>query len=290
MSRLQLLFDQFKAYHLDNLEINFSLGPVSEKLNESTVIDQIFQIKQDEFLLNCNDCRLFISKGTHLTVDYLQNLNTTQDWIQGLATAILLMQRGHLVLHGNAFSYGQRAFILAGDSESGKSSLAASFHQRGALFQSDELSCFKNDSAKLLPGFPFLRLWPETISSLKLNELQTRTLWDKENKLALDTSTQRYNDVLKADYLIFLSCEHDCQKVSLEKLCGLSKLEYFLKSLYRPEFLEIMDPDQHYMKQVSSLINEIDIYLLKRPRDKNTLTESTDLIEKILVQSDPSSH
>lgn len=89
-------------------------------------------------------------------------------YLLGWVMAILLRQRGMLMLHASAVAVRGGAILFFGPSGKGKSTTAAAFIQRGAALLADDYAAirFDNDSERercvLLPGFPRLRLTDES--------------------------------------------------------------------------------------------------------------------------------
>ena len=90
----------------------------------------------------------------------------------GPALAALLHQRGLLVLHGSALKMNGEGVAFLGGKGWGKSTLAAYMHSRGHMFLADDLVALGARSAEpvqLVPGFPHLKLWPNSAIYLQLD-------------------------------------------------------------------------------------------------------------------------
>jgi hypothetical protein len=80
--------------------------------------------------------------------------------LAGSALAIALFQRGHLVLHASAVSFGSQVAAFAGPSGTGKSTLAAACVARGARLVTDDVVCLEPSTMPPLvrPAYPGMRL------------------------------------------------------------------------------------------------------------------------------------
>ena len=89
-------------------------------------------------------------------------------FILGPALAMLLHQRGLLVLHATTVSIADRAVIFLGESGGGKSTMAAVFSSLGHALVSDDVTAVSIGEADpcALPGFPQLKLLPDALLSL----------------------------------------------------------------------------------------------------------------------------
>ncbi len=89
----------------------------------------------------------------------------------GPALAVLLHQRGLLVLHASAAALtsdgSHRAVAFMGDKGAGKSTTAAAMCARGHGLIADDLVAVDLSGAvpHVWPGFPHLKLWPEAAAS-----------------------------------------------------------------------------------------------------------------------------
>src|SRR5439155_11302653 len=85
----------------------------------------------------------------------------------GPVLAVLLHQRGRLVLHGSAVVLCGAAVGVLGASGWGKSTLAGLLHRRGHRFITDDVVAVDVEHGRTVaPGIPELRLWPDTAAAL----------------------------------------------------------------------------------------------------------------------------
>jgi hypothetical protein len=103
----------------------------------------------------------------------------------GPVLALLLEQRGFVVLHGSCVDLGGRAVTFLGASGSGKSTIAASLRSAGHALLSDGMTvvdCAETEPFAL-PGPPHLKLWPDAVNSLGSQQSQTRPVAPQAAKL-----------------------------------------------------------------------------------------------------------
>ena len=89
-------------------------------------------------------------------------------FLLGTALGILLHQRGLAVIHASAVAKGDQALLLVGKKGAGKSSLAGAFYATGHRLLSDDLGVVDLDKTPpmVLPGFPHIKLWPDSAAEL----------------------------------------------------------------------------------------------------------------------------
>jgi hypothetical protein len=86
----------------------------------------------------------------------------------GIVLAVLLHQRGLLVLHASAVALGGRAVVFLGEKGQGKSTIAAALYGHGHAFLADDLVALDDAQGFVVqPGYAQIKLWPEAaVSSL----------------------------------------------------------------------------------------------------------------------------
>jgi hypothetical protein len=89
-------------------------------------------------------------------------------FLLGPVLAVLLRQRGLLVLHAAAVELNGGAVVFLGGSGWGKSTLAAALHQRGHALVTDDVAAVDVRAAGplVLSGVPQLKLWPDAIAAV----------------------------------------------------------------------------------------------------------------------------
>lgn len=94
-----------------------------------------------------------------------QDLRT---FLLGSAVGALLIQRGKLVLHGNALEKGGQAIVCLGHSGAGKSTLAYALMQQGWRLLADDLVAITPEGL-VLPGIPRIKLWHDAATAFGLD-------------------------------------------------------------------------------------------------------------------------
>ncbi len=131
-----------------------------------------------------------VSNGTH--IDILSSPNTAQetwtDVILNDAMAVLLNQRGALVLHASAVAVDGQAVIFAAESGFGKSTTAAALSRRGHPVLSDDKAALVVDPASqrvmIYPNAPRLKLLPESYRAVGGDEAGAQPVYDGSQKFA----------------------------------------------------------------------------------------------------------
>jgi hypothetical protein len=89
-------------------------------------------------------------------------------FLVGPVLGIVLTQRGLMALHASAVELAGQALAFLGTTGAGKSTVAGMLHRGGHAVLADDITAVRldGDRALVVPGFPQLKLWPETITGL----------------------------------------------------------------------------------------------------------------------------
>jgi hypothetical protein len=117
--------------------------------------------------------RFVCEQGTRITVSPLPDAEpeAVRLFLLGTALGALMVQRGHLVLHGNAFRVGDACAVVLGHSGAGKSTLAAEMHRRGHDVLSDDVVPIDAEG-RALAGSPRLKLWQDALDRIGLDSAE----------------------------------------------------------------------------------------------------------------------
>lgn len=175
---------QLTAGHADGADVVVRLGEVHAPTAAATALPHGLWIEGERIGIDVPDVGRFLCEaGTRITVDPLPGTETdvVRLFLLGSAFGALLVQRGHLVLHGNAFRVGDACAVVVGHSGAGKSTLAAEMHRRGHDVLSDDVVPV-DDVGRALPGWPRLKLWADALDRLGLPTDDLRRVRDTHAK------------------------------------------------------------------------------------------------------------
>lgn len=95
----------------------------------------------------------------------------------GPVMALLLHQRGLLILHASAIAIGGRSVVFLGDKGAGKSTTAGAMIRAGHLLLTDDVVALDlSDPARpmILPGFPQLKLAADAADAIRIEQAEVR--------------------------------------------------------------------------------------------------------------------
>jgi hypothetical protein len=115
-----------------------------------------------EFVLDLRVGRIWARWPEPLT------LEDTATYLLGPILGYWLRLQGTPCLHASAVAVDSRAIGLLGPAGAGKSTAAAAFSRRGIPVLSDDVVAIREQGERFMvsPGYPRLRLWPESVRDL----------------------------------------------------------------------------------------------------------------------------
>jgi hypothetical protein len=151
-------------------------------------VDGAYQVERDAIYCFWREAGIFLVHGGREIIiepgPEIEKL-VLQPFITGPLLALLLHQRGLLILHASAVEVDGAAIAFLGDKGWGKSTTAASMLMRQHRLIADDVAALdiKDDgSIQVLPAFPQIKLLPHACNSLGIDPEETPRLHPKIDK------------------------------------------------------------------------------------------------------------
>lgn len=204
--------------------------------------------------------------------------------IWGSAIAILLQQRGYLVLHASCVAIADTAIAFLGASGAGKSTLASAFHRQGYPVLTDDVLAirFQNAQPIVYPGIDLIKLLPDAAIALGENPEHLSVLHASNPKLIQRTSIPFPEEeyVLRKLYLLGIGQQ--------QRIVALSGSEALLSLIYHSRELKLLKAQalqaQHF-NLCSQLAKSIPLSRLERKKSLDELPHIIHQIEQDLMLS-----
>lgn len=205
-------------------------------------------------------------------------------YLVGTVMAILLYQRQFLVLHGSVIEIDGEAVIFLGNSGDGKSSTAAALHAAGYRLINDDVApvTIGDGAASLQPGFPQIKMSPETANALGYDFDSLPLIHPQETKRGYrpQHNFSRSPLTIKRIYVL----DYGTEFASTPIAPSLATMELSRHS--RPTTLYQRGDALHFF-QCANLVKEQTIYRLQRPKDLKLLPKIADFVSQDLLQNQP---
>lgn len=267
-------------------DVIISLGSVDRPPSEAATRGSRFHAIGGEVRLFYDKVGTFLVREGHEIV--AQPLPGVEEqvlrlFILGPAFAVLLHQRGRLVLHASAVAVDSGAVVFLGGPGWGKSTMAAALYARGHGIVADDVVAVDLNGAKgplVFPAFPQLKLWPEaTVSLGDVSETLPR-LHPRLEKRACAV-TRRFSQAplpLSHIYVLEEGTDH-----LIEPIGNQDALVELVRHSYAVRLLQPVNASLHFL-QCANLANRLHVRRLKRPRSLPALPALARLVEEDLAQ------
>jgi len=201
-------------------------------------------------------------------------------FVLGPVLAMLLRQRGYLLLHASAVAVDDEAVLFLGSAGWGKSTMAAALHARGHRFVTDDVAALRvgGSSPVLFPGFPQLKLWPEALVSLGDDPENLPRCGPYFEKRARPVA-HNFSSTPLPTKRIYVLDEGDTPEIlplgPQEALAELARHTYVAMDI---------GSASHFRKCVD-LVNAVTVCSLRRPKSLWQLPRIAQLVEADLIRS-----
>lgn len=264
-------------------DVVIAYGEAPNALTDPLIKGIRYQAAPGEFLLRVdNVARFYVQDGNRITI--MPENGASEDdiliFLMGSAFGALLHQRNILVLHGSAIAVNGQSVAFCGPSGIGKSTIAAGFHQRGYPFLADDLCAVTmcNGHPAVIPGFPRLKLWADTLKKLDTSKDQLKSVrWGVDlEKYFLPVDFALHTPApLQA---VFILKSTNLNKLEFTPLLGAEKIDPLIENTYRMRFLHGLGGKKDHFKQCAAVAAKAEVCRVVRPDKGFLLDELMDLV------------
>ncbi|MDH0895945.1 MULTISPECIES: hypothetical protein [unclassified Pseudomonas] len=209
--------------------------------------------------------RFLVREGRELIIEPEpgSDADSIRVFLLGSALGALLLQRGQLVLHGNAVRVGDHCMVCLGRSGVGKSSLAAGFFQRGHALLADDVVSVDADG-RVSPGIPRIKLWRDTAEHLDIDIRPLPRIRPALEKYSYPVDRQFAQAPLPVRWIYVLGSDHT-QQVRVEPVPGMRRLAPLLANSYRPPMIEGLQMKPRHLQLCGQLACRVHLAQVTRP-------------------------
>ncbi len=269
-----------------------SFGSVPPNLNNPDAVGGVYQFKGQQFILRIEHVgRYLIENGDKITIEKFPKASDRETilFLWASAVAVLLHQRGKLIVHGSSIMHGENAIIFSGSSGSGKSTIASTFAtHKGAMIISDDISAISIDPFGIpvvLPGYPLVKLWRDSSDKLGMEWDDSRLIRDKVNKMMVNINDKFVHHAVPLRQFYLLSYKNN-GPVAINEVNGYKKLELLTGKIFRKNFLKKQESGTFdIFTEASKILPKIRICTLERQHGIGRVDETIEMIEQDLLQS-----
>lgn len=196
-------------------------------------------------------------------------------FLLGTMMGAVMMQRGHLVLHGNAFRIGDDCAVVVGSSGAGKSTLAAEFARRGLDVLSDDVVPV-DENGMALTGYPRIKLWDDALERLGVPTEGLARIHTSHEKFQLPLERTRTAPARLR--WIYVLERHAGPNLELAPVRGSLSFSLLHEHTYRNELIHGAEPVAQHLQQCARLVAAARITRVTRPAATMTAEATADAI------------
>ena len=265
-------------------DVTIRLGRIDRTKSNTTGLDICLRSCAEEVCLYWEGVGGFlIQHGCEIIIDPAPGVEegVLRHFILGPTLAVLLHQRGLLVLHASTIAVNGTAIAFLGESGQGKSTLAAAFYTRGHSIVTDDVTAIQVDGEihSVLPGFPQLKLLPGAAASLRGVPKTLPQLHSQSKKRVLRV-TRDFSLVSLPIRRIYVLAEGQSQKI--EVLQPQEAFKELVRHSYVVHLLEATGSTSTHLCQCVSLASRLSICRLERQRSLSALPILARIVEEDL--------
>lgn len=218
-----------------------------------------------------------IREGREILVDEAPGADplAVRLFLLGTVMGALMMQRGHLVLHGNAFRVGDACAVVVGRSGAGKSTLAAELLRRGHDVLADDVVPVDADGLAL-PGYPRIKLWVDAVTRLGLDSTGLERVATAVDKFQLPI-VRRWSDPLPLRWIYVLE-RHEGADLQITPATGMETFGLLHEHTYRHELVHGDEAVRDHLRLCSRLMAHASVSRVTRPVETMTAEATADAI------------
>jgi len=240
-----------------------------------------FKMTEKSVYLIWNDIEICeISHGKKIVVNPSTGIeeNFLRALILGPAFGILLHQWGRLVIHASAVNINEGAVAFMGFNRIGKSTTTMAFNYYGHPLVTDDVLSVEFDENGIpivFPGFPRIKLWPESIE-LFCDELETFPRIHSESKKRSCFIGDFSTDILplKRIYVIEKS-----EKRGIDKLKPQESLIELLRNSYCANIFKNSEQSTN-LAQYADIVKKVPILRLNVEDSLENIFELVKIVER----------
>ena len=269
-----------------NPDVVVRLGPVSGGSYPIAAATPLRWARAGDICLSYDGVATYhVTGGSELVIDTHSGADeaVVRLFLLGPVLAVLLHQRGLLVLHASCVSVGDLAVAFVGEKGEGKSTMAAALHARGdPLVADDYVAVDLTDPTRptVQPGYPQLRLAPEVAEHLgarpdKLPRLHP----DFEKRARRIEGPFGLGPVPLARVFVLETGDRE----SIEPLRAQQRFIELVRHSYLAPLLRDTGESSAHFRQVAALAGSTPILRLQRRRQLERLVSIAALISRNLA-------
>ena len=265
----------------EEVDVQVVDGIVPTRLEDASISGKYWQVAPGRVLLYAPACvgRFLVENGTQVTLQRAPDAQEDVLAVQFLdaAMAMVLMQRGYVVLHANAAVTPTGAVAISGESGAGKTTALSALLARGCTMLTDDITALRkrvDGVVEVIPGMPHLHMCADAADNLGHDLTGLPVYPWRRMKSVVPTGIHMAEAAapLRAIYILNV---HDGDELKVQRMQGTEKFAKIVQCLYGP--LLVGQQPMHF-PLLSAIAQQADVFILHRPASRWAVDELVDLV------------
>jgi len=194
----------------------------------------------------------------------------------------LIAQRGCLLLHGSLVLTAEgHTCVILGDSGMGKSTLAGAYEHFGGIALTDDCVVldFDDGEVRAIPSYPGLRLWPDSLSALFVDQESLPVAhYSEKQRLARPDTGARMS--ARIDSILVLHDPGDCTAIRIDPLPPQSACMALIGNAFQLDMGDHLNVSR-LLRLAADASHRIPVLALSYPRDYAALPRVVEHIRSL---------
>jgi hypothetical protein len=267
------------------VDVAVNLGAVPDAQSSAVGTEPFQQITPDTALFHFPEVASYLVKcGKQITITPAKNAdeNRIRLFLLGTAAAMLLHQRGILPLHASGIRTAKGAVLFTGHSGFGKSTLMATFLDRGYPMLTDDLAAITLDANQqplVFPGFPHLKLWADSAEKLNKPITGQQRIQLEFDKYSVPVTTSFDNKPLPL-HSVYVLTSNNAARMYLRPLPAAGRFNAILDHTWQKLTLKQMNRHADHFRLAATIAKKVHMQRVFRPEKPFLPHALADLIEQ----------
>lgn len=283
----QLELPELEVHYFKQEDVRIVFGSNPNRLSQIIAEGVLYQANRNQFLLSIEGISSFLVKqGTIITIDKEENtaMSDIRLFLLGPVIGAILLQRKMLPLHGSSVEKNGSSTIICGRSGAGKSTLAALLIKRGFSLLADDISLVKNmdNISRVIPGITQIKLWQDVVQILYSDYSHFTRVREQLLRYLVPAEKPSNNSDNQLDQIIIMEKKNSFG-FEWTEVSGMDKFSLLKDHTYREQYIAGLETAADHFYEVKTLVNNVKVFILRRPDSPLLLNELTDFVEKKLI-------
>lgn len=245
-------------------------GQVPMEIKDYIEQDYTFGYREDAYWFLNNRAVFYVWGGKQIVVEMFDNvpIKSAIPFVLGYCISMLFGQRNRMAVHCSSVKIKDSAVLIAGNSGAGKTSLTTKFLEAGDSFLTDDIAVLDvtESTVTVYPAFPRQNLCEDIVDKYGYDKTALSCVDADRDKYMINRSEQ-FCDIPSKLHSMFVITTHKGNEVEVEEITGTDKLKIFIDNLFAEHIIRKFGLPATHMTICLKIIQNIKIYLLKRPEN-----------------------